>query len=113
MITKKIEKEIHILEREDVVRLVSEMAGREVSLDELDVCLYVCMPYGDAQYYIRSYYSINSHISSRTKKLRFCFVMKKLLCTSGTWSNQYYQKARTEYGASLLLNLFFNLSCQE
>ena len=48
MITKKIEKEIHILEREDVVRLVSEMAGREVSLDELDVCLYVCMPYGVA-----------------------------------------------------------------
>ena len=48
MITKKIEKELRLLEKEDVIKAVSQMAGRDVELNELDVYLNVCMPYDSA-----------------------------------------------------------------
>ena len=49
MIKKEITREITLLEKEDVINDVSEMLGRDVKLSEMEVTLYVCIPY-DAVY---------------------------------------------------------------
>ena len=56
MTKKTVTKEIHLLEREDIINALSEREGRNVRLDEISVWLQVCIPtengfrYEDFQY---------------------------------------------------------------